>query len=225
MRAYLGVANGPDDRELDRSRRKNCAQSSPVRHPTGPAPSDAPWTNSTFWILQLVVLTLYLIRLAATVAFHLDSTSLVLEFSTLALFVVPVVYATLNFGLQGALFTAGWVTLLAVPRSSRPSNSRLPGGLGRDGRDRPARRAGPVRRSTGHRRARRPSDCRVAQEAHLNAEALYRDLFDSNQAPILIVDGNGYVVETNASAQRAFAFSSSKLNSEYHGAPRFVWST
>ncbi len=59
-------------------------------------------------------------------------------------------------------------------------------------------------RVTAERDARRTAES--AQEAHLGAEALYRDLFDSNQAPILIVDGNGYVVETNASAQRAFGY-------------------
>ena len=58
-------------------------------------------------------------------------------------------------------------------------------------------------RVTAEREARRIAE--AAEEAHLSAEALYRDLFDSNQAPILIVDGNGNVVETNASAQRAFA--------------------
>ena len=66
-----------------------------------------PWSNSRFWILQLVVLAIYLIRLAATVAFHLDISSLAVEFSTLALFLVPVVYAALNYGLQGSIITAG----------------------------------------------------------------------------------------------------------------------
>ena len=44
-----------------------------------------PWNNSQFWILQLIILALYLIRLAATVAFHLDADSQGVEFSTLAL--------------------------------------------------------------------------------------------------------------------------------------------
>ena len=116
----------------------------PAQSPSGPRPSEAPWTNSRFWILQLVILALYLIRLAATVAFHLDANSQALEFSTLALFLVPVVYATLNYGLQGAIFTAGWVTLLAVPRFlSAVQQSQLRGGLGRAGPDRAARRPRP----------------------------------------------------------------------------------
>ena len=84
-----------------------------------PRARSAPWTNSGFWLLQLVVLALYLIRLAATVAFHFDATSLVVEFSTLALFIIPVVYAALNYGLAGALATSGWITLLPFRGSFR----------------------------------------------------------------------------------------------------------
>ena len=174
--------------------------------------SNAPWSNSTFWILQLVVLSLYLIRLAATVAFHLDSTSQALEFSTLAVFLVPVVYATLNFGLQGALCTAGWVTVLAVPRFLTAVHSHNYQAAWAELAqivllDALALLVG--QRVTAERDARRVAE--AAQKAHLNAEARYRDLFFSNQAPILIVNGDGYVVETNASAQRAFSISSPKL--------------
>ena len=85
-----------------------------------------------FWVLQLVILALYLVRLAATVAFHLDidlTGPRVLDPRPL---LVPVVYAALNYGLRGALFTAGWVTLLAVPRFLSAVHSHdYYGGLGR----------------------------------------------------------------------------------------------
>ena len=55
---------------------------------------------------------------------------------------------------------------------------------------------------SAERAARRMAES--AREAHLSAEALYRELFDSNQSPILFVDADGYVVESNAAAQRAF---------------------
>ena len=58
-------------------------------------------------------------------------------------------------------------------------------------------------RITSERQARTVAES--VREAHRNAEALYRDLFDSNQAPILIVDLKGIVLEANASAQRVFA--------------------
>ncbi len=178
--------------------------------------SNTPWTRSGFWLLQLVVLALYLVRLAATVAFHLESTSLILEFSTLALFIIPVVYAALNFGLVGAVFTTGWITVLAIPRfvSSLQSHQYV---------DAWAELVQVVlldalavligQRVSAEREARRLAE--TSREAHLRAEAMYRDLFDSNQAPILIIDADGFVVETNASAQRAF----SRLRAATPGTP------
>ena len=168
-------------------------------------PADKPWTNSRFWILQLVILALSLIRLAATVAFHLDTTSLAVEFSTLALFLVPVMYASLNYGFTGAIFTAGWVTLLAAPRFVSAVNDHNYVAAWAEVvqvvlLDALACLVG--QRVTAERDARRLAES--AQQAHLSAEAIYRDLFDSNQAPILIVDGSGSVIEANASAQRVF---------------------
>jgi signal transduction histidine kinase len=174
-------------------------------HGSKPTADERPWSSSAFWILQLAVLALYLIRLACLVEFHLGVTSLVVEFSTLALFVVPVVYAALTYGFSGAVFTTGWVTVLALPRIFSYFDARqydatwfeltqlvLLGGL-----------AGLIgRRVSAERHARRLAE--QASQAHLSAEALYRDLFDSNQAPIVIVDSDGFVVEVNASAQRAF---------------------
>jgi len=58
-------------------------------------------------------------------------------------------------------------------------------------------------RVSSERDARRSAE--MSRLAHLNAEAMYRDLFDSNQAPILIIDHDGLVVETNAAAQWSFA--------------------
>jgi signal transduction histidine kinase len=188
---------------------------------TGPVPTtvngqsairdgDRPWASSQFWIIQLVVLALYLIRLAVTVDLHLETTSLALELSTFVLFVVPVVYAALQYGFRGAMLTSGWVTLLAVPQIFVASGNRQFEAAWADVTqvvvlDALALLIG--QHVTGERDAQRQAE--TARQAHLSAEALYRDLFDSNQAPILIVDGNGYVVETNASARRAFGPSAS----------------
>ena len=167
--------------------------------------NDLPWSSSAFWVLQFVVLALYLVRLAAVVSFHLDTTSVAVEFSTLSLFLVPVVYAALHYGLRGAVFTAAWVSLLAVPR--------FIGYVG--GHEYVAAWAELLQvvllnalafligqGVSAERAARRMAES--AREAHLSAEALYRELFDSNQSPILFVDADGYVVESNAAAQRAF---------------------
>jgi len=165
-----------------------------------------PWSDSRFWILQLIVLALYLVRLAATLGFHLDVTSLGVEFSTFPLFLVPLVFAALQYGLPGASFTSAWVTLLAVPRFSVALSSHDYGAAWSELiqivlLDAVTLLVG--QRITSERNARTVSES--VREAHRNAEALYRDLFDSNQAPILIVDLKGIVLEANASAQRVFA--------------------
>jgi signal transduction histidine kinase len=164
-----------------------------------------PWARSGFWVLQLVVLALYLIRLAALVTFHPDATSLVVEFSTLALFIIPVVYAALNYGFAGAVITSGWVSLLAIPRFLAAVDAHQYVAAWAELLqlvllDTLAFLIG--QRVSAEQDALRSAE--TSRLAHLNAEAMYRDLFDSNQAPILIIDNDGLVVETNAAAQRSF---------------------
>ncbi len=89
-----------------------------------------------------------------------------------------------------------------IPRRGRcPPVRRGLGGAAAVGA---ARHAGLPHRPAGVGGTRCPAACRGSRLAHLNAEAMYRDLFDSNQAPILIIDTDGLVVETNAAAQRSF---------------------
>ncbi len=178
----------------------------PAREVEEPRADERPWLRSRFWVLQLIVLALSLIRLAATVFFHLQTTSVAVEFSTLALFLVPVVYAALHYGAGGGIATSGWVSVLAVPRFVTYAGAHeyvaawaellqvvllnaLAFLIGQG--------------VSAERAARRLAE--AAREAHLSAEALYRELFDSNQAPILFVDSDGYVAEANAAALHAFS--------------------
>jgi signal transduction histidine kinase len=152
-----------------------------------------------------VVLALYLVRLALSVSLHLDATSPAVEFTTVAVFLVPVLFAALNYGLSGALVTVGLVGVLAIPRFVMYLD-------GQNSRGAWAELMQVVvlivlatlvgQRVSAERSARRSAE--VAEQAHLRAEALYRNLFDSNQAPILITDGEGRVVEANASAHHVF---------------------
>jgi signal transduction histidine kinase len=173
------------------------------------------WTDSRFWILQIVVLALALLRLAATVAFHLETGSVALELSTFALFLVPLVYAALTFGFDGAIATAGWITLLAVPRFATALAAR----------DAAAAWIEVVQvvlldvlaaviglRVTAEREAREVAV--AAERAHLRAVALYRELFDSNRSPILIVDADGQVAEVNPAAEHAFGSNGGRPGSE-----------
>ena len=171
-----------------------------------PTPSTlSPWTDSRFWLLQLVVLALALIRLAVTVAFHLEATSIGVEFSTLAIFVVPVVVAALNDGLIGGLATAIWIAVLSVPRFVEASGRGKLSALWAETLQMVvlfglALLVG--QRVTSEAQARQGAEASLA--ARLRAEALYQDMFESNLSPILIVDAAGLVIRANPSAERAF---------------------
>ena len=167
---------------------------------------DAPWAESRFWILELIVLALFLVRLALTVSLHLNQTSEASRFTTVALFLIPVVFAAVTFGFLGALFTSVWVTILTIPQFVMDLNTHNYAAAWTELMQVVilivlALLVG--QRVTAERRARHAAE--AAQEAHLQAEALYRDLFDTNNAPILIVDANGFVVEANVSALHTFA--------------------
>jgi len=164
-----------------------------------------PWTDSGFWILQLAVLALALIRLAVTVGFALDARNLVLEVSTVAVFVVPVVFAALTYGLPGAVATVAWVTVLCIPRMVEATGRQ----------DRAVLWAELIQvvvfavvavlvggKVTAESASRHQAD--LARAARFEAELLYQEMFESNLSPILIVDGDGRVVGSNPSADRAF---------------------
>lgn len=176
---------------------------------SGRPPVESAWANSSFWLLQVVVLALTLIRIVLTVTLPLDTTSPTLELSTVAIFLIPVVYAALVYGFAGALFTAAWVTLLAIPRLVMYAHNRDAVGMWAELMqvlvlDVIAILVG--HRVSAERTARQVAE--AAEQAHTRAEALYRNLFDSNQAPILITDSEGRLVEANASAHRVFPRSS-----------------
>ncbi len=164
-----------------------------------------PWTESGFWVLQLVVLALALVRLAVTVGFGLDPRNLVLEVSTAALFVVPVALAALNYGLSGGMATVVWVAVLCIPRMAQASGRGGATALWAELVQVAVLGAVAVpvgRRVTAESVSRHQAE--LARSARLEAELLYQEMFESNLSPILIVDADGFVIGSNASADRAF---------------------
>jgi signal transduction histidine kinase len=168
----------------------------------------APWTDSRFWVLQLVVLALALVRLALTVTFDLRPGDLVLEVSTVVLFVVPVVIAALDYGLVGGMATVTWVAVVCAPTfvaaSSHGNGAALGATIVQIGI------LAMIALLVGGRvsaDAVSRDQAEAAREARLRAELLYQEMFESNVAPILIVDADGFVVGSNGSADRAFAAS------------------
>lgn len=169
----------------------------------------SPWVESRFWLLQVVVLALALIRLAVTVSFHLATTDLVLVLSTVVIFVVPVLIASLAYGLTGGIATVAWTAALCIPRIVDAADHQRTAALWAEVLQLAVLAVVAVlvggRMSTGTRIAEQAD---LARTARLDAERLYQDLFESNRSPILIVDAEGFVVESNASADRVFGVGS-----------------
>lgn len=117
----------------------------------------------------------------------------VVDLAVEALFLVPILYAALNFGVAGSLLTGGWVSLLIIAGDIAVDlANRRPLEAGSDALMMVILDAVAV--FVGWRMA-------VEQ----NARDRYWDLFDSNAAPILIVSGDGAVLEANAAARRTLA--------------------
>ncbi|MGA2837996.1 MAG: sensor histidine kinase [Acidimicrobiales bacterium] len=157
-------------------------------------------------MLQVVVLALALVRLAVTVAFDLTPDELVLEISTVTVFVVPVVVASLEYGLSGALSTVAWVSVLCIPRLTEAADRGESSALWVELLQLAILAVIAVligQRVSAASISREQAD--AAREARLRAERLYQEMFESNQSPILIVDSDGYVIDANASADRSFA--------------------
>jgi len=175
------------------------------RRRRGISSARAPWTDSRFWLIQLLVLAFALVRLAVTVAYGLDSGDVLLEVSTIVIFVVPVVTGALNYGLAGGVATVVWVALLDIPRMLEAADQVNTLELWSEVLQLVVLLALALvvgSRVTAETRLRDQAD--AAQTARLRAELLYQDMFESNRSPILIVDGDGKVVESNAAADRVF---------------------
>ncbi|HUY61725.1 MAG TPA: PAS domain-containing protein, partial [Candidatus Dormibacteraeota bacterium] len=154
-----------------------------------------------FWIVQALVILLVALHAGAAVGGWLRPLGIP-PGATLPLLLLPVLYASLNFGLTGSLATAAWVTVLMVPTlvlSDSPAARWVDAGqlLALDA----------VAAIVGHRIAREAAARRqaaAAARAHQQAEARYRALFGSNQAPILVTDMADTVAEANPAAARLF---------------------
>jgi PAS domain S-box-containing protein len=121
-------------------------------------------------------------------------------FAPVGLFLIPVIFAALSFGLSGAIATTAWVTLLMAPDLLIIDT---PMDRWADGIQLTLIVATAL--FAGHRVEREQASrhrAEQAREAYRVAEARYRALFESNLAPILVTDERGMVCEANAAACR-----------------------
>jgi len=73
-----------------------------------------PVRDRRFWVVQALVLGIAAGHELADVTNFISPLGIP-GFATVALFLIPIVYAALNFGLTGSFATALWVTLLSLP--------------------------------------------------------------------------------------------------------------
>lgn len=164
-----------------------------IRHP--------PLRDRRFWLIQGLIL--------AIVAGHLSldlhvagRIGAVPDYPTVGLFLLPVIYSALRFGLGGAAASAGWGTLLMVP-DLIVVDSRAD--LWADGTLLALTLVVAV--TVGLRVEREAMARRSAVEAlraHTAAEARFRALFEAGSSPTLVVDADGGLREANPAARALF---------------------
>jgi PAS domain S-box-containing protein len=160
-----------------------------------------------FWAVQLLVLLIagghYALEIVA------DPLHGALAFIPTSLFLIPVVYAALNFGLHGSLPTAIWCAVVTLPNATL-----LHSDVDRLGEFWQIGLVVAVAAFVGHRvdrekRARQQAEER--EHARRTSEEKYRGIFDQVAEPILLLDEHGVVDGANEAAGRLFAAQPSEL--------------
>jgi PAS domain S-box-containing protein len=158
-----------------------------------------PLRDTSFWTVQVAVVTL------AAFHFYLDSSGTLESTafptgSPVGLLLLPVLYSALRYGLAGSAATAIWATLLWLPDLLLPN-----GHPGSDLVDLVVVDA--VAIFVGERIERTRIQQRraeAAEEERRETELRYRELFQTNFLPIVIVDEHGVITEANPAAAEAF---------------------
>lgn len=159
-----------------------------------------PVKDFRFWVLQASVIFVALLHLLVDIYFS--------NFSAfpggipVVLLIVPVCYAALRYGLSGSAATAMWASILWLP------DLLLPHDMGHSGSDLVSLLlVDGVGFFVGQNvEAERVANARVeraAQELSMT-EQRYRQLFNSNISPILILNNLGIIINANLSALDLF---------------------
>jgi PAS domain S-box-containing protein len=160
-----------------------------------------PIGDPRFWVVQALIAVIGLLQVAdwsARLYLHAGPPPDVLNW----LFLVPILYAALNFGLAGSMATAIWVVAIDAVMAIRwhdPARIWSSAALGVT--------MLVVGYLVGHRverevRARR--EAQAARQAADASEERMRSLFESSPAPTLLVDAGGVVQEANPAAMALF---------------------
>jgi signal transduction histidine kinase len=157
-----------------------------------------PWYEVRFWVVQVMVVGFAVLHYAsdATLAARLHT---IPAGFPVVLLVIPVGHAAVRYGLSGSVATAVWATLLWLP------DLLLPRDAGHVANDLVELAvvigvAGFVGYYIDKERRERDQIARAESE-HRAAETRYRQLFDTNAAPILVLDPDGTILQANPAAR------------------------
>lgn len=157
-----------------------------------------------FWVVQGLVLLATVTHSAAELSEALHEPGIEHLFAVVmyALYAVPIIYASLNFGLEGAVPTAVWAAALSLPnvliwhrgyeRAADGIQHLVLIGL-----------AIFIAERVDHEITARKA-MEYAALARLRSETRYRTLFEAIDEPILVFDENGQIREVNRSAVALF---------------------
>jgi signal transduction histidine kinase len=157
-----------------------------------------PLRDRRFWLIQALVIWVG----AAYWATVLDGAWHVLSAALLPLFLLPVVYAALNFGLAGAVATGVWVSVLSLPSmplGGSPERAAWTAAQVAVFLVTAAFVGDRVEREIGVRR-----EAEAARAAMRLSEARLRSLFENSPAATLLVGADGAVREANPAAVALF---------------------
>ncbi|MHB8264167.1 MAG: sensor histidine kinase [Acidimicrobiales bacterium] len=163
------------------------------------------WRDGRYWVVLLAIASLYVARLVMSVALGAGIVSAQPELTTLAVFLVPILYLALNVSTEGAVTGAMWVLVLSIPRIVAYYQERSYVGVWAQAMQVMVLVVIAIlvgRQVSAERNARLRAE--GARKAHLAAEARYRGLFESNGAPILLVGQDGNILEANTAALTLF---------------------
>ena len=85
--------------------------------------TDRPWRDVLFWLLQVGVIAIFAARFGIERAVTGTNVPAGADFTTMALFIWPVLYAAVAFGATGGSFTVALVAALSVTRLAALANS------------------------------------------------------------------------------------------------------
>ncbi len=163
------------------------------------------WRDRRLWLVQGVVLLVAAVRWVVEVAVtraHAPVPGLP-DFTTLGLFLWPVLYAAVTVGAAGAAVTTAFVAALSVPRDLLFLRGGDPVAVWAESTQVAALCLVAV--VVGQRvAAERAASARAeaARAAHLASEVRYRSLFDASESPTVLVTGRGLVLEANRAARQ-----------------------